>query len=82
MLPSSSDISIQISNVTHFRHHRILVRSTTYSICRIICYVTFQVVNWLCHVLDSHFTQLVLSTEARDILLELHAIVEAQVRQG
>ncbi|XP_074649320.1 nucleolar protein 11-like isoform X2 [Tubulanus polymorphus] len=37
-----------------------------------------QIVDWLCLLLDAHFAQLILSTDARSILVELHQITESQ----
>ena len=39
-----------------------------------------QVVDWLCGVLDGHFTQLIISPDARVVLVNLHSIVESQVK--
>ncbi|XP_052059405.1 nucleolar protein 11-like [Mytilus californianus] len=38
-----------------------------------------QVVDWLCCILDGHFTQLIISPDARGVLVHLHSIVESQV---
>ena len=40
----------------------------------------FQVIDWLNITVDAHFAQLVLSIEARKLLVDLHQTVESQVR--
>ena len=39
----------------------------------------FQVVDWLCLVLDSHMTQFVLSPDSHVTLINLHCVVSSQV---
>lgn len=38
-----------------------------------------QVVDWICCLLDGHFTQLIISPDARVVLVNLHSIVQSQV---
>ncbi|KAJ8319496.1 hypothetical protein KUTeg_004587 [Tegillarca granosa] len=38
-----------------------------------------QVVDWLCVLIDAHITQLIISPDARIILLKLHSVVESLV---
>ncbi|XP_070777219.1 nucleolar protein 11-like [Enoplosus armatus] len=39
-----------------------------------------QVMDWVCLVLDAHFTVLVMTPEAKGLLLNLHSFVKSQVR--
>ncbi|XP_078691985.1 nucleolar protein 11-like [Branchiostoma floridae x Branchiostoma belcheri] len=39
-----------------------------------------QVVDWLCSLVDAHFTQLVLTPESRDLLLGLHEVVRQRLQ--
>ncbi|XP_019614763.1 PREDICTED: nucleolar protein 11-like [Branchiostoma belcheri] len=39
-----------------------------------------QVVDWLCALVDAHFTQLVLTPESRDVLLGLHEVVRQRLQ--
>ncbi|CAH1794304.1 unnamed protein product [Owenia fusiformis] len=39
-----------------------------------------QVVQWMCIVLDAHFTQFVISSDARNILADLHSISQEQMQ--
>ncbi|KAF3687466.1 Nucleolar protein 11-like [Channa argus] len=39
-----------------------------------------QIMDWVCLVLDAHFTVLVMTPEARGLLLNLHSFVKSQVR--
>ncbi|XP_056136327.1 nucleolar protein 11-like [Lampris incognitus] len=39
-----------------------------------------QILDWVCLLLDAHFTVLVITTEAKDLLLNLHKFVKSQVR--
>ncbi|KFP69862.1 PREDICTED: nucleolar protein 11, partial [Acanthisitta chloris] len=39
-----------------------------------------QIMDWMCLVLDAHFTVMVMLPEARDLLSSLHKFVRAQVR--
>ncbi|XP_061588457.1 nucleolar protein 11-like [Cololabis saira] len=39
-----------------------------------------QVVDWVCMLLDAHFTVLVMTPEAKGLLLNLHNFVESQVK--
>ncbi|CAL8329590.1 unnamed protein product [Lota lota] len=39
-----------------------------------------QVMDWVCLLLDAHFTVLVMTPEARDLLVNLHSFVKSQVR--
>lgn len=35
--------------------------------------------DWICLLLDAHFTVLVMTPEARDLLMGLHTFVKSQV---
>ncbi|XP_040893279.1 nucleolar protein 11-like [Toxotes jaculatrix] len=39
-----------------------------------------QILDWVCLVLDAHFTVLVMTPEAKGLLLNLHSFVKSQVR--
>ncbi|KAK3091172.1 hypothetical protein FSP39_017704 [Pinctada imbricata] len=39
-----------------------------------------KVVDWICHIVDSHVTQLIISPDARQILLDLHDVVQSQLQ--
>uniref|UniRef100_H3D9E4 Nucleolar protein 11 n=1 Tax=Tetraodon nigroviridis TaxID=99883 RepID=H3D9E4_TETNG len=39
-----------------------------------------QIMDWICLLLDAHFTVLVMTPEARDLLMGLHTFVKSQVR--
>uniref|UniRef100_A0A4W6FV00 Nucleolar protein 11 n=1 Tax=Lates calcarifer TaxID=8187 RepID=A0A4W6FV00_LATCA len=39
-----------------------------------------QIMDWVCLVLDAHFTVLVMTPEAKGLLLNLHSFVKSQVR--
>uniref|UniRef100_A0A665VC48 Nucleolar protein 11 n=1 Tax=Echeneis naucrates TaxID=173247 RepID=A0A665VC48_ECHNA len=39
-----------------------------------------QIMDWVCLVLDAHFTMLVMIPEAKGLLLNLHSFVKSQVR--
>ncbi|KAK5866161.1 hypothetical protein PBY51_020371 [Eleginops maclovinus] len=39
-----------------------------------------QIMDWVCLLLDAHFTVLVMSPEAKGLLLNLHTFVKSQVR--
>ncbi|XP_026158102.1 nucleolar protein 11-like [Mastacembelus armatus] len=39
-----------------------------------------QIMDWVCLVLDAHFTTLVMTPEAKGLLLNLHSFVKSQVR--
>ncbi|KAF7653233.1 hypothetical protein LDENG_00085830 [Lucifuga dentata] len=39
-----------------------------------------QIMDWVCLVLDAHFTVLVMTPEAKDLLLNLHSFIKSQVR--
>ncbi|XP_047435597.1 nucleolar protein 11-like [Mugil cephalus] len=39
-----------------------------------------QIMDWVCLLLDAHFTVLVMTPEAKDLLLNLHTFVRSQVR--
>ncbi|XP_071964962.1 nucleolar protein 11-like [Antedon mediterranea] len=38
------------------------------------------VIDWICLLLDSHYTSLVISNKAKTLLLQLHTVVETQVQ--
>lgn len=38
--------------------------------------------DWVCLLLDAHFTVLVMTPEAKGLLLNLHSFVKAQVTNG
>ncbi|XP_061888843.1 nucleolar protein 11-like [Entelurus aequoreus] len=39
-----------------------------------------QIMNWMCLLLDAHFTVLVMSTEAKNLVLNLYRYINAQVK--
>ncbi|KAK2815948.1 hypothetical protein Q5P01_026415 [Channa striata] len=39
-----------------------------------------QIIDWVCLLLDAHFTVLVMTPEAKGLLLSLHSFVKSQVR--
>ena len=43
------------------------------------CVFVSQVVEWISMLVDAHFAQLVLSIEARKLLVDLHQVVDSQV---
>nr|XP_020637948.1 nucleolar protein 11 [Pogona vitticeps] len=46
----------------------------------ISCVTTNQVMDWMCLLLDAHFTVIVMLPEARGLLFNLHKFIRAQVR--
>ncbi|XP_034959890.2 nucleolar protein 11 isoform X1 [Zootoca vivipara] len=47
---------------------------------RIFCLSINQIMDWICLLLDAHFTVIVMLPEARELLSKLHKFVRAQVR--
>lgn len=44
-----------------------------------IIFLCLQIVDWVCMLLDTHFTVLVMTPEAKGSLLNLHSFVRSQV---